>query len=95
MRRIVFLYTLLAVLSCAPKERQVRLLVGTYTENTTSVGVYLYSFDTETADCTLCACRDSNCIEIYSIDTATGALTLTDKSIEVGAPVCVQFLSEP
>lgn len=41
----------------------------------------------------LCACRDSNCIEIYSIDTTTGALTLTDKRIELGAPVCVQFLT--
>ena len=40
----------------------------------------------------LCACRDSDRVEIYSIDPATGALTLTDKSIEVGAPVCIQFI---
>jgi len=40
----------------------------------------------------LCACRDSNRIEIYSINEGTGTLTQMDKSIEVGAPVCVQFL---
>ena len=40
----------------------------------------------------LCACRDSNRIEIYSIDPASGALSRTDRCIEVGAPVCVQFL---
>lgn len=40
----------------------------------------------------LCACRDDNHIEIYTIDPTTGALTLTDRRIEVGAPVCVQFL---
>ena len=40
----------------------------------------------------LCACRDSNRIEIYSIDSATGALTFSGKTIEVGAPVCVQFI---
>lgn len=40
----------------------------------------------------LCACRDSSCIEIYGIDPESGALTLTDQRIEVGAPVCVQFL---
>ena len=39
----------------------------------------------------LCACRDDNRIEIYSIDSDSGALSLTDQSIEVGAPVCVQF----
>lgn len=40
----------------------------------------------------LCACRDDNRIEIYAVDPATGALSLTDRCIEVGAPVCVQFL---
>lgn len=40
----------------------------------------------------LCACRDDNRIEIYTVDPATGALRLTDRCIEVGAPVCVQFL---
>ena len=40
----------------------------------------------------LCACRDSNRIEIYRIDAASGALIPTEKSIEAGAPVCVQFL---
>ena len=40
----------------------------------------------------LCACRDDNRIEIYSIDKKTGALTSSGKAIEVGAPVCVQIL---
>ena len=39
----------------------------------------------------LCACRDDNRIEIYSIDKKTGALTSSGKAIEVGAPVCVQI----
>ena len=40
----------------------------------------------------LCACRDSGCIQIYSIDKDSGALAATGKSIQVGAPVCVQFI---
>ena len=40
----------------------------------------------------LCACRDSNAIEIYGIDPQSGALTPTGKRIDIGAPVCVQFL---
>lgn len=40
----------------------------------------------------LCACRDDNRIEIYSINKETGALTSTGRAIEVGAPVCVQIL---
>ena len=42
----------------------------------------------------LCACRDSNRIEIYSIDQETGQLTLTDKSIDIPAPVCINFLPQ-
>ncbi len=41
----------------------------------------------------LCACRDDDRIEIYARDPLTGALTLTDRCINVGAPVCVQFLT--
>lgn len=41
----------------------------------------------------LCACRDSNRIEIYLIDPETGLLTQLNKSIEVGAPVCIQFIN--
>lgn len=41
----------------------------------------------------LCACRDSNRIEIYSINQETGHLTLTDKSIDIPAPVCICFLN--
>ncbi|MBO4465755.1 MAG: lactonase family protein [Bacteroidales bacterium] len=40
----------------------------------------------------LCACRDSGRIEIYSIDTDTGLLTPTGRSIDLLAPVCVQIL---
>lgn len=41
----------------------------------------------------LCACRDSNRIEVYAIDSSTGSLSLLeDRSIAVGAPVCVQFV---
>ncbi|MBO4566283.1 MAG: lactonase family protein [Bacteroidales bacterium] len=42
----------------------------------------------------LCACRDDNAIEIYSVDKATGALAPTGKAIAVGAPVCVQFITK-
>lgn len=41
----------------------------------------------------LCACRDDNRIEIYSIDEKSGALTDIGKRIEIPAPVCIQFLS--
>lgn len=40
----------------------------------------------------LCACRDSNRIEIYERNQQTGALRNTGKSIEVPEPMCVQFL---
>ena len=40
----------------------------------------------------LCACRDSNMIEIYGIDQQTGMLSPTGKGIEVPAPVCIQWL---
>ena len=34
---------------------------------------------------------DDNRIEIYSIDSESGALTYTGKSIEIPAPVCIQL----
>ncbi|MBR6000600.1 MAG: beta-propeller fold lactonase family protein [Oxalobacter sp.] len=40
----------------------------------------------------LCACRDDNRIEIYRIAPDSGLLTLTDRTIETGAPVCIQWL---
>lgn len=40
----------------------------------------------------LCACRDDNRIEIYSIDAEDGSLIFSGKSIEIPAPVCIQFL---
>jgi len=39
----------------------------------------------------LCACRDSDRIEIYSINQEDGKLKDTGKRIELGKPVCVQF----
>lgn len=38
----------------------------------------------------LCACRDSDCIQVFSRDAQTGLLTLID-SIAVKKPVCIQF----
>lgn len=40
----------------------------------------------------LCACRDSDRIEIYAIDPATGALSATGKTIGLPSPVCVQVV---
>jgi 6-phosphogluconolactonase (cycloisomerase 2 family) len=40
----------------------------------------------------LCACRDSNCIEVYRINPKTGALATTKQKISVPSPVCIQFL---
>lgn len=39
----------------------------------------------------LCACRDSDRIEIYSIDRKTGALTPTGKTIGIPSPVCIRL----
>lgn len=39
----------------------------------------------------LCACRDSDRIEIYSIDPEDGSPAGTGKTIDVPAPVCVQL----
>ncbi len=40
----------------------------------------------------LAACRDSNSVEIFEIDYATGALTPTEKTISLDKPVCVMFI---
>lgn len=40
----------------------------------------------------LVACRDTDTIEIYRIDAATGELEKTDLEISVSRPVCVKFL---
>lgn len=40
----------------------------------------------------LCACRDSNCIQIFSRDEETGMLTDTKQIIEMNKVVCVKFL---
>ncbi len=37
----------------------------------------------------LCACRDTNTIEVYSIDRNTGLLTQTTESINLSKPVCL------
>lgn len=41
----------------------------------------------------LVACRDSNRIEIYTIDLETGLLTFTDRTIELPKPVCIKFVT--
>ena len=40
----------------------------------------------------LCACRDSNIIEIYEINNENGGLTKIDKKIEIDKPVCIKFI---
>lgn len=40
----------------------------------------------------LCACRDTDAIEIYSINKHNGQLTYTGKNITLKKPVCVQFV---
>lgn len=39
----------------------------------------------------LCACRDSDCIQVYAIDPETGLLTDTCQDINLPRPVCVRF----
>lgn len=40
----------------------------------------------------LCACRDSNAIQVYKRDGKTGLLTDMHKDIKLSKPVCVQFV---
>lgn len=40
----------------------------------------------------LCACRDDNEIQIYSLDKKSGMPAFTGKSIPLSKPVCVQFV---
>ncbi len=42
----------------------------------------------------LCACRDDNRIEIYSVDRRTGELTNTGKAVCVPSPVCIQLYEQ-
>ena len=39
----------------------------------------------------LCACRDDDVIEVYSISPDSGLLKATGQTIRLGKPVCVQF----
>ena len=39
----------------------------------------------------LCACRDSNKVQIFRRDKETGLLTDTEQAIEMSRPTCVQF----
>jgi len=41
----------------------------------------------------LVACRDSNAVEVYAIDRATGALTPTEGGVTLDKPVCVAFIA--
>lgn len=43
----------------------------------------------------LCACRDSNLIQVYRIDSETGMLTNTHQDIVLKKPVCVKTLLLP
>ena len=49
----------LALLAACSSPQELRLLVGTYTEGTSAEGVYLYSYDTRTAECKLLDCATS------------------------------------
>ena len=40
----------------------------------------------------LCACRDSNVIEIYEINKENGSLKKVEKDIKIDKPVCIKFL---
>lgn len=42
----------------------------------------------------LCACRDSDAIEIYLRDEETGELSDTGRRIELPKPVCIQFYND-
>jgi 6-phosphogluconolactonase len=42
----------------------------------------------------LCAHQDSSSIVVFKIDPETGALTPTDHKVNIGSPVCIQFLPE-
>lgn len=39
----------------------------------------------------LCACRDSNCVQIYEVDIKTGLLSFSGKQIKLNKPVFVLF----
>jgi 6-phosphogluconolactonase (cycloisomerase 2 family) len=43
----------------------------------------------------LVACRDTNVIQIFERDQATGLLTDIKKDIKVDKPVCVKFIPNP
>ena len=40
----------------------------------------------------LCACRDDNVIQLYSIDPATGLLTRLGRDLHVSKPVCIKLV---
>ncbi len=42
----------------------------------------------------LCACRDTNEVEVYSIDKATGMLSKTNESISLSKPVCLVWAED-
>ncbi|MBR4734519.1 MAG: beta-propeller fold lactonase family protein, partial [Bacteroidales bacterium] len=53
MNHIKGFFGLLAALVAVGCTQEVRILVGTYTENTAAEGVYLYSFNTKSAEAKL------------------------------------------
>ena len=40
----------------------------------------------------ICACRDSNVIQVFEINKENGNLMNSNKDINIDKPVCVQFL---
>jgi len=55
-------------------------------------GIHPRNFNiTPNGELLLCACRDSNTVQIFRRDKKTGLLTDTGRSIEMSRPTCVQF----
>lgn len=40
----------------------------------------------------LVSCRDSNAVQIFAVDSSTGVLTPTRRSVNVNTPVCAMFM---
>ncbi len=55
-------------------------------------GIHPRNFNiTPNGELLLCACRDSNQVQIFRRDKETGLLTDTGRTIEMSKPTCVQF----
>jgi 6-phosphogluconolactonase (cycloisomerase 2 family) len=57
-----------------------------------ATGIHPRNFNiTPNGELLLCACRDSNKVQIFRRDKKTGLLTDTGRAIEMSRPTCVQF----